>query len=722
MPMPLPVYPAWPGLGAVFGMAALGLAVLAPALRLVRSPDKGVAAGWALGMALAVGHGWFGMLLSILGDWHAQDVWRLEALDAAALWLACVGGVGGILGVGRLLNDLPSRALIQGLGAGLLLTSGLLVLQHNVGFALSATQPSLWWAALLFSGFAVFAFWWAQVPHQDRGYSRARRHWEAAAVFGLGAGLAVLLGWPTDSPTRAPAAGGLSGLALAWLASSATLTMLIGVIVGWVDWRARGRNLLLSQSLSNANLRLREQALMDPLTRLPNRLQFEDQLNRCLRRAEQLGESLAVMFLDLDGFKPINDSFGHPAGDAVLQEMARRLAKGVRPTDFVARVGGDEFLVLLPRPENPQAVTAMAQRLMHLVAQPCVLPNQMEVRLSCSIGVVLYPDFGPPHKLIACADAAMYAAKRAGGATFAFFEPRMEHDARQELTLQNELREALHRQELTLYYQPKIDAKSGMVTGVEALVRWQHPQRGMIMPGAFIPVAERFGLIGQLGNWVIDESCRQLAEWRDHGLRMRVAINISAHQLRQGSLLDHLRNAMRRHHIEPSQLTLEIVESVLMDDAAVRTFSGLATLGVGLSIDDFGIGYCNFALLRKLPVKQLKVDRSLFVDILTSADARSVVTAIVHMAHALNLRVVAEGVETEEQRDTLLGLHCDELQGYLFARPMPAFKLTLWAEGDAAAYHSGQPSSGVFRPSIFMEEDEAETAYAAAPSAQPVKL
>jgi diguanylate cyclase len=718
MAVPLPFYPAWPGLGAVFGMAALGLAVLAPALRLVRSPDRGVAAGWALGMSLAVGNGWFGMLISVLGDWNAQNEWRLEATHAAWLWIACVCGVATVLGLGRWLDDLPSRALMQGLTITFLFTGGLLLLQHDMGWVLNATEPALWWSVLILTAVAVFAVWWAQGPQDDKSsHSRARRHWEAASVFGLGAGMAVFVGWPATDPTGQSAHSGLTAHALAWLAASATLTLMIGIIVGWVDWRARGRNLLLSQSLSNANLRLREQALMDPLTRLPNRLQFEDQLHRCLRRAEQHGEALAVMFLDLDGFKPINDSFGHPAGDAVLQEMARRLAKGVRPSDFVARVGGDEFLVLLPRPENNLAVTAMAQRLMQLVAQPCILPNQMEVRLSCSIGVVLYPDFGPPHKLIACADAAMYAAKRAGGATFAFFEPRMEHDARQELTLQNELREALQRQELTLYYQPKIDARSGMVTGVEALVRWQHPQRGMIMPGLFIPVAERFGLISQLGNWVIDESCRQLADWREHGLRMRVAINVSAHQLRQGSLLDHLRSAMQRHQIEPTQITLEIVESVLMDDAAVRTFSGLATLGVGLSIDDFGIGYCNFALLRKLPVKQLKVDRSLFVDILTSADARSVVTAIVHMAHALNLRVVAEGVETEEQRDTLIGLRCDELQGYLFARPMPAYKLTLWAEGDAAAYHAGQPSSGVFRPSLFLEEDEAEET-----ASQTVKL
>jgi EAL domain-containing protein (putative c-di-GMP-specific phosphodiesterase class I) len=293
----------------------------------------------------------------------------------------------------------------------------------------------------------------------------------------------------------------------------------------------------------------------------------------------------------------------------------------------------------------------------------------------------------------------MYAAKRSGGSTYAFFDPSMEIDSREQLELQSDLRRAVENHELELFYQPKIDGLSGMITGVEALVRWHHPTRGLVMPGLFIPIAERFGLIGRLGDWVIDESCRQLREWLDQGLRMRVAINMSAHQLRQDGLTQHIRDALRRNRVEASQLTIEIIESVLMEDAAVRSFSDLAHIGVGLSIDDFGIGYCNFALLRKLPIKQLKVDRSLFTDIHDSADARSVVIAIVKMAHALGLRVVAEGVETEIQRDLLLKLQCDELQGYLFAKPMSAPKLTLWAMGGPESGHSSD-----FRPSIYEDE------------------
>jgi EAL domain-containing protein (putative c-di-GMP-specific phosphodiesterase class I) len=332
---------------------------------------------------------------------------------------------------------------------------------------------------------------------------------------------------------------------------------------------------------------------------------------------------------------------------------------------------------------------------LHAIAQPCRLPNGAEVRLSGSVGIVMYPEHGPSQKLLARADAAMYAAKRAGGAGFAIFEPSMEQDSRTQLELQQALRVAIEQQQLRLYYQPKIDGRSGQITGVEALLRWQHPTRGLVPPALFIPVAERFGLIGPLGQWVIDEACRQMREWLDQGIRMRVSINMSAHQLRQENLVQRIRRSLHAHTVDPSLLTIEIIESVLMEDAAVQAFAGLAQLGVTLSIDDFGIGYCNFALLRKLPVTQLKVDRSLFTDIQHSSDALAVVDAIVKMAHALGLRVVAEGVETDAQRDMLLALRCDELQGYLFAKPMTPDRLTLWAMGDGGV----RPID--FRPSIY---------------------
>ena len=484
-----------------------------------------------------------------------------------------------------------------------------------------------------------------------------------------------------------------------------------------VDTHAHARNRQLAESLNEANRRLREQALSDPLTRMPNRLLFEERMNEALAAAGDQPEpcSIAVLFIDLDGFKPINDSFGHVAGDAVLREIGRRLQSVARPEDTVARVGGDEFLLMTLRPRHEAVAASMAQRVLEALNEPLALPNAVTVNLSGSIGIVMYPEHGPAGKLIANADAAMYAAKRAGGSTYAFFEPRMELDAREQLALQIDLRHAIERRELQLYYQPKIDGRSGQVTGVESLLRWQHAVRGFVPPGLFIPIAERFGLIGTIGNWVIDEACRQLREWQTQGLRMRVAVNLSVHQLRQEDLVQRVRLAADHFGVDPQLLTFEITESVAMEDTeeTLRVFSQLAGVGVSLSIDDFGTGYSSLSYLRKLPARQLKIDRSFVQDLGTGADALAVVDAVIKLAHALGLRVVAEGVETEHQRDILLALHCDELQGYLFARPMAARMLTVWAMGDAhpgARRPDAAPDEDTeghradFRPSLFMED------------------
>jgi EAL domain-containing protein (putative c-di-GMP-specific phosphodiesterase class I) len=268
----------------------------------------------------------------------------------------------------------------------------------------------------------------------------------------------------------------------------------------------------------------------------------------------------------------------------------------------------------------------------------------------------------------------------------------MELDAREQLALQNDLRLAIERNELQLYYQPKIDGRSGQITGVESLLRWQHAVRGFVPPDRFIPVAERFGLIGGIGNWVIEEACRQLSAWQKEGLHMRIAVNLSVHQLRQEDLVQRVRDAVWRHRVDPQLLTFEITESVAMEDTqeTLQAFSQLASVGVSLSIDDFGTGYSSLAYLRKLPAQQLKIDRSFVQDLAQSSDARAVVDAVIRLAHALGLRVVAEGVETNEQRDILLGLDCDELQGYLFAKPMAARLLSVWAIGRED-----------FRPSLF---------------------
>ena len=459
----------------------------------------------------------------------------------------------------------------------------------------------------------------------------------------------------------------------------------------------RRRSAELARSLDTAHselqsidAELKKQAFVDPLTGLPNRVLFEDRLLHAVRRSERAEERisernqqrLAVLFIDLDGFKPVNDSFGHAAGDAVLREAALRLRSAARDTDTVARVGGDEFVLLMEDVGNVADCVTLARRLVDALAQPFAIADR-QVEISGSIGIVVYPDQGHRDKLVANADAAMYAAKRAGGGTYAVFESHMDAGAFEQLSLQNDLRHAVELGQLQLFYQPKVDGRLGRIRGVEALLRWNHAERGMISPAVFIPIAERFGLINSIGRWVIDEACRQMAEWADDGVRMRVAINLSVYQLREDDLVGRIEAALARHAIDPSQLLCEITESVAMEDikATQRAFEGLARIGVYLSIDDFGTGYSSLSYLRQLPARQLKIDRSFVNDLAMSADARAVVDAVVRLAHALGLKVVAEGVETSEQRDILIELGCDELQGFYFARPMPADTLLAWTNG-----------------------------------------
>jgi diguanylate cyclase len=423
--------------------------------------------------------------------------------------------------------------------------------------------------------------------------------------------------------------------------------------------------------------------LEDVLTRLPTRTHFETQLAAAVVRCDANHDKLALMFIDLDGFKPVNDTFGHSAGDRVLQGVGKRLKGCADKGDVVARVGGDEFLMLLANAGTTEVVAQRARKVVDALAQPFEIEDR-QVGIGCSIGIAFYPESGQHAKLIARADAAMYAAKRAGGAGFCFFAPSMEDDARERFDLLRDLRQALENNDLELYYQPKIDATTGKVTAAEALLRWQHPTRGMVPPAVFIPLAERFGLIRSIGQWVIDDACRQARVWLDRGLKMRVAINLSAVQMRQEDIVARIEGALATHRVDPSLLTCEITESVAMEDtkATQATFRELGAAGIHLSIDDFGTGYSSLSYLRKLPAEELKIDRSFVMDVEFSADARAVVDAVVKLAHALSLRVVAEGVENERQQRILVHLGCDELQGYLFAKPMTARALMLWAMDD----------------------------------------
>jgi len=668
-------------------VALLTAGVLAHALKTARSRDDLMGWGWVLAGAVAVGTGlWSTQALALLGArLGGTQVFSFNAVALA--WGASVAAAAASLLVARsplsrtLRIWLTPWLLAAIYGVALAVTvrvmPGLSTLASwSVGSAIAA----LCWLAAA----ATFSQWWT---HTVSGQAREDLGPHAAvSIAVLGAGLVgahalALRGIQYQAMAGVPPSDGLDALGLTVSASVGALAVAIAVLGAWFDWRNRAQNRSLATSLNEANIQLRRQAFCDPLTALPNRLLFEERLNQTLQRVGRTPSAMAVLFIDLDGFKPINDSFGHAAGDVVLREVGSRLLELAGPSGTAARVGGDEFLLLVPQPGSADGAAAVAQQALEVLARPYKLHNRGEVKLSCSIGIALFPEHGSTAKLIANADAAMYAAKRTGGSTYAFFEARMDLDVREQVELQTELRLALERQQLRLYYQPKIHAASGQVTGVEALIRWDHPLRGLMSPEVFIPVAERFGLIGHIGNWVIEESCRQIRQWLDLGLRMRVAVNLSMHQLRQDDLVPRIRRALDAHRVDPALLTFEITESVAMEDtqATMRSFGHLARIGASLSIDDFGTGYSSLAYLRKLPARQLKIDRGFVADIEHSSDALAVVDAVIKLAHALGLKVVAEGVETERQRDVLLGLRCDELQGYLFARPMPAQMLTVWA-------------------------------------------
>ena len=437
------------------------------------------------------------------------------------------------------------------------------------------------------------------------------------------------------------------------------------------------------------------ESLNDPLTGLPSRSLFKGTLTQAVAQADAGDQRLALLFINLDGFKPINQSLGQAGGDLVLRTVATRLRSLSQP-HMTAHLGGDEFLMLLTGDPQPEDACDLASRLLALIAEPVNVARR-KTSICCSIGVAMYPEHGAMSTLVSHASTAMRAAKAVGGASHVLFETHMANGSREQMELLRDLRVALERGQMELYYQPKIHAPSGEITGAEALMRWHHPKRGMVSPVVFIPIAERYGLIGALGQWVIDEACRQTRAWRDAGLRMRVAINLSVHQLRQADLADRIGAALRRHQINPDLITCELTESSAMDDTSVtmHVLGQLAKLGVHISIDDFGTGHSSLSLLRKLPAHELKIDRNFVLDLETSEDARKVAAAVINLAKSLDLKVVAEGVETEEQNRLLRDMGCDQLQGFLFAKPMSAKALALWAMDDVG------PRAMNFRDSLF---------------------
>jgi diguanylate cyclase (GGDEF)-like protein len=464
--------------------------------------------------------------------------------------------------------------------------------------------------------------------------------------------------------------GGVT-LQSSWLAAAigtfALGLLIITLVTAIYDAHLQSKASVQALRLAEANAELQHQATHDALTGLPNRLLFIDRLGREIAHAERDGHIFAVLVVDLDRFKVINDTLGHGPGDQLLVEIAGRLSNAIRAVDTVARAGGDEFLLLLTDMRAAADAAVIAAKIVADLDKSVDISGA-EVHTSASIGISMYPtDGSDSDTLVAHADEAMYFAKQRGRNSFQFFNPGMSVFSRDRLNLESELRRALPMNQFQVRYQPKIDVATGRMNSVEALLRWQHPTRGLVGPLEFIPIAEESGLIVSIGEWVLNEACRQARQWQREGLPfLRVAVNISPIHFRQSKFLEVVQTALREHDLEPQYLEIELTETTVMDHAenSVNILEELSRMGVIVSIDDFGTGYSSMSYLRRFPIDKLKIDRSFINDMTTNSDAASIVKAIISLAHGLRLKVVAEGVETAEQLQQLRELGCDQFQGF----------------------------------------------------------
>jgi diguanylate cyclase (GGDEF)-like protein len=488
----------------------------------------------------------------------------------------------------------------------------------------------------------------------------------------------------------------------------------IGAAVASVVLAAYLGSLLLQRSV------IERRAEHDGLTGLPNRMLFGDRLSRALAHGRRNDVPVAVLVVDLDRFKEVNDSLGHAAGDDLLREAAQRMQGCVREEDTVARLGGDEFALLLPHLSGIEGAVAVARRLLAAFAEPVLIGGQPVV-VTPSVGISVFPQDGDDgDTVVAGADAAMYRAKERGRNTFEIFSQALRQEANERVAMEAALRRGLEADEFVLHYQPKVDIRTGRITGAEALVRWNHPEKGLLYPGSFVPLAEQTGLVGALGEFVIAAACEQVAEWRSEGLAdLTVAVNVSASQLR-GGLSDYVTQVLRLAGIPGWCLELELTESAALDslEVTVQQIEELRAMGVTCSIDDFGTGYCGLSYLNRLPIDALKIDRSFITELSGGSD--TIVAAVIALGHSLGLKVIAEGVETADQLAYLASRGCDEMQGYLFSRPVPAGDFAaLVRTRNPGVHRSGGRSGGRSGVELAEQPGPEERAGQAPPAAFP---
>jgi diguanylate cyclase (GGDEF)-like protein len=572
--------------------------------------------------------------------------------------------------------QLAFGALVMGAGISAMHYTGMAAMRMQPGIDYA---PALFGASLMIAvGASGAALWIAFRLRQHAPYVRLIRG-GAAVIMGIAivgmhyTGMAAARF--ADGSFCGAAVNGLNGKGLDNLVLITTLAVLsIALLTSILDARLEARTASLAQSLTEANRELTQLALHDTLTGLPNRTLLADRIDQAMSRVQEEGGCFALMFIDLDGFKPVNDAFGHHMGDLLLREVALRLREDLRSQDTLARIGGDEFVLLVQLTEQIDALN-LASRQVGLIARPFRVAEH-DLQISASIGIALFPGNGQnASELLMNADAAMYHAKNAGKNGYSFFDASMNSNARKQLQLLQDLRNAVEHQQFSLHYQPKFDAANGRPVGAEALLRWEHPTQGMLLPDKFIELAEKTGLIIPIGEWVLNEACRQMREWYVMGYTgWRIAVNLSAIQFCHAGLVQSVARALATHHLPANSLTLEITETTAMSDAdaSMTVLQELSEMGVDLSIDDFGTGYSSLMYLKRLPANELKIDRGFVRDLEHDSDDAAIVSAIVALGQALGLRIVAEGVETGSQQDFLTQLGCDSLQGYLLGHPLPA--------------------------------------------------